>query len=278
VQESTDNQLPGGKISSYFDHQYPTYCGPPNSNGCTPNDLRAVNFYGYDGGNLSSNQPPYNVTYNGHDGIDFSLEHSTKVLAAATGKVIVAESAKENINDGDDSDNCFGSYVVIEHANGYKTIYVHLSETKGTDPNTSTLLTSPGNDVFAWFPSNISSVPLRVELAETLQPTYINGLPALRSFFVMAYEDDISPLSSLNNVFYIYYQPQINISEKPTGNSPIKPDNYQVFLWNKITGSWSEIPMEYDSVNNFIISTSTKLGTFIVVDQNNIFLPLVIRP
>ena len=116
VQESTDNQLPGGKISSYFDHQYPTYCEPPNSNGCTPDDLHAVNFYGYDGGNLSSNQPPYNVTYNGHDGIDFALSGSPDVLAAASGFVL-----------NFDWDNCTGNWVEIQHANGYVTKYYHLA-------------------------------------------------------------------------------------------------------------------------------------------------------
>lgn len=115
VDESRDTQI-GGKINSYFDHQYPTYCLSPNTGGCSSTDYKAVNFHGYDGGSLNQNQPPYNITYNGHDGIDFTLPGSPQVLAAASGEVTELGY-----------DSCKGNYVTVQHTGGYVTKYYHLA-------------------------------------------------------------------------------------------------------------------------------------------------------
>jgi len=114
-EESMDTKF-FGKIDSYFDHEYPTYCSTPNTGGCSTKDYRAVNYRGVDGG-VSDPQPSYNVTYNGHDGFDFKLKADTPVLAAAAGRVTYA----------DDSGWPAGKIVVIEHPNGYKTEYWHLN-------------------------------------------------------------------------------------------------------------------------------------------------------
>ncbi|HOV31069.1 MAG TPA: hypothetical protein PKX67_05015 [Anaerolineaceae bacterium] len=78
VNESKDTEQ-GGKVNAYFDHQYPTYSGSPNAS--FPN---TVNFYGYDSSQTNP-PPPYNVAYNGHNGIDYFFGNfiGTPVLAAA---------------------------------------------------------------------------------------------------------------------------------------------------------------------------------------------------
>lgn len=53
-----------------------------------------------------------------HDGIDYAADYGTPVYAAMSGKVVFA---------GWDNTG-YGNYVVIEHANGYKTGYAHLAE------------------------------------------------------------------------------------------------------------------------------------------------------
>lgn len=74
----------GGKVNAYFDHQYPTYSNSPNAS-----FANTVNFYGYDSGQTNPS-PPYNVVYNGHDGVDYLISNGTPVLAAASGQVIFA--------------------------------------------------------------------------------------------------------------------------------------------------------------------------------------------
>lgn len=111
--ESKDTEQ-GGKVNAYFDHQYPTYSSAPN----TPDFPNTVNFRGYDS-DQTDPPPPYNVAYNGHDGIDYYVSKNTPVLSAVTGTVIFA---------GWDPDNsCAGRKVAVRHDNGYVTEYWHLS-------------------------------------------------------------------------------------------------------------------------------------------------------
>jgi murein DD-endopeptidase MepM/ murein hydrolase activator NlpD len=118
--ESKDTEQ-GGKINAYFDHQYPTYCAPPNTGGCSSTDTKAVNFYGYDGDPSRQDQPPYNVVYNGHDGIDYYLSHNTPVLAAGDGVVTFAGEISLSCDTNGPSKT-----IIISHPNGYETQYWHL--------------------------------------------------------------------------------------------------------------------------------------------------------
>lgn len=53
-----------------------------------------------------------------HSGVDLAVAEGTPVYAADNGKVIVAE----------DSGNGYGNYIIIDHQNGFKTLYGHNSE------------------------------------------------------------------------------------------------------------------------------------------------------
>ena len=53
-----------------------------------------------------------------HNGIDFSIELGTPVRATADGVVIAAKITRKH----------YGTYIKIEHQNGYETLYAHLSE------------------------------------------------------------------------------------------------------------------------------------------------------
>lgn len=127
--ESKDTEQ-GGKVNAYFDHQYPTYSTAPNA----PNFPNTVNFYGYDSSQTNPS-PPYNVTYNGHDGVDYFIGTGTPILAAATGDVTFA---------GQISGYCWltgqvetANVIKIEHENGYVTEYWHLSSfATGLSPGT----------------------------------------------------------------------------------------------------------------------------------------------
>ncbi len=56
----------------------------------------------------------------GYNGVDLGAPTGTQVMASAAGEVIVAKSG--GYNGG------YGSYVVIQHANGSQTLYAHLSK------------------------------------------------------------------------------------------------------------------------------------------------------
>jgi murein DD-endopeptidase MepM/ murein hydrolase activator NlpD len=56
--------------------------------------------------------------YNGHDGWDYAAAPPTLALAAADGDVVFAGNA---------DDNCATRAVVLDHRNGYRTLYWHLA-------------------------------------------------------------------------------------------------------------------------------------------------------
>lgn len=118
----TDNEFDdhAGTISSYFDHKYPTYNIWPNTT-----YTGVVTFHGYDSGLWGDEDPGFELSYNGHDGIDFAVREAdskketvVEVLAAADGWIadIVPESEGHPL----------GNHVIITHTNGFATFYGHL--------------------------------------------------------------------------------------------------------------------------------------------------------
>ena len=60
----------------------------------------------------------------GHKGVDLAAPTGTKIRASADGVVLIA---RNGYNGG------FGNYVVVQHPNGVKTLYAHMSKL-GTSP------------------------------------------------------------------------------------------------------------------------------------------------
>ena len=56
----------------------------------------------------------------GYNGVDLGAPSGTPIMASADGDVIVAKAG--GYNGG------YGSYVVIQHANGSQTLYAHMSK------------------------------------------------------------------------------------------------------------------------------------------------------
>lgn len=52
-----------------------------------------------------------------HNGLDLAVAHGTPVLSVLSGKVLVSGWS-----------NLYGNYIIIGHANGYQTLYGHLSK------------------------------------------------------------------------------------------------------------------------------------------------------
>jgi len=115
----------GGRINSFFDHEYPVY--PPVFGGREPVglDTSLVIFNGVRSDDAYSQDTDSADWYSGHSGIDFApanpREASTPILAAAEGRLLLAKI---------DSDN--NHMVWIEHdpdGDGrfqYATLYFHL--------------------------------------------------------------------------------------------------------------------------------------------------------
>ena len=68
---------------------------------------------------FEKNNNPYSLGEYAHSGIDIIADKGTKVLAVADGKVIKAEFS-----------SAYGYHIVIEHTDGYETLYAHLQEMK----------------------------------------------------------------------------------------------------------------------------------------------------
>lgn len=90
------------RVTSFFDHDTPFLL----QNGSL------VSFWG---------QTETALSYDGHTGWDYALRPPDPIFAAAEGTVVFA---------GNSDDGCFtpARAVIIDHANGYRTLYWHLSE------------------------------------------------------------------------------------------------------------------------------------------------------
>jgi hypothetical protein len=97
------------KIYSYFDHEYPLANYPHFPEEEDVKDS-IVNFLGI---KKESND----MYYSGHAGYDYALNFGTPILAAAGG-----------ITSYEWSDS-LGHTILIDHQNGYRTLYGHLQET-----------------------------------------------------------------------------------------------------------------------------------------------------
>ncbi|MGC8960802.1 MAG: M23 family metallopeptidase, partial [Chloroflexia bacterium] len=93
------------RLTSFFDHYY------PNGNRTSPDNETTI----YTGEKTPDCQPH---CYPGHGGIDWALPGGTSVLAAADGEVIFSGC---NPAEG------YGQKIIIDHHNGYYTMYAHLS-------------------------------------------------------------------------------------------------------------------------------------------------------
>jgi murein DD-endopeptidase MepM/ murein hydrolase activator NlpD len=118
-----------GRVDSWFDHEYPYGWG--NANNRTNGSLLL-----YDGKRRDKN-PSHGTLgcyeercYDGHDGIDFAHlsgdPPDLPIHPAARGEVVEFEDScfKGQTYCGDG----FGNYVIVDHQNGYFTLYAHLKE------------------------------------------------------------------------------------------------------------------------------------------------------
>jgi murein DD-endopeptidase MepM/ murein hydrolase activator NlpD len=90
-------------VTSFFDHDAPFLTRDPRGS--------VVTYWG----RAETDQA---FAYDGHDGWDYAAAAPDKALAAANGMVVFAGNA---------DDGCATRAVVIDHANGYRTLYWHLA-------------------------------------------------------------------------------------------------------------------------------------------------------
>jgi murein DD-endopeptidase MepM/ murein hydrolase activator NlpD len=92
-------------LTAYFDHSDPYYL----------NDNEVVI---YTGESVTDCNPH---CYQGHSGYDWGMGEGTPILAAADGIV-------KELTPGNDP-GTYGNSIILEHSNGYHTLYAHLRET-----------------------------------------------------------------------------------------------------------------------------------------------------
>jgi murein DD-endopeptidase MepM/ murein hydrolase activator NlpD len=101
--------IPGGEVTA--PKTSPTYTTPVKSTGTL---VDASGYYTYPAPGTILTQGIH-----GYNAIDLGGRTGTPVLAAASGRVIIARSSGWN--------GGYGNYVVISHGNGTQTLYAHLS-------------------------------------------------------------------------------------------------------------------------------------------------------
>lgn len=95
---------------AYFDHDEPSYGIGADGYIQIYNGERVPSSY------ANKTGEPY--PYDGHDGWDWSMNTGTDVLAAADGVVVFSQ----------DNYGCYGHTTILDHDNGYYTMYSHLSQ------------------------------------------------------------------------------------------------------------------------------------------------------
>jgi murein DD-endopeptidase MepM/ murein hydrolase activator NlpD len=90
-------------VTSFFDHGGPFLMRNPRAG--------IVTYWGRTETDLA-------FAYNGHDGWDYAAAPPDLALAAADGQVVFAGNA---------DDNCNTRAVIVDHGNGYRTLYWHLA-------------------------------------------------------------------------------------------------------------------------------------------------------
>lgn len=105
-------------MNSVYDHEYPTYDDPPESDQNTW--VRHYDNTTTGGGARQS--------YDGHNGIDYDLNYEL-VRAAAPGDVVLAGWDEPAVHGGARAAG-LGLHVHLRHENGYDTLYGHMSVLK----------------------------------------------------------------------------------------------------------------------------------------------------
>jgi hypothetical protein len=130
------------RLNTFFDHHYPNY-GQDNE------------ITIYTGESVVTCSPH---CYHGHPGYDWSMATATPVLAAADGTV--RETFLSNV--------LYGNSIVIEHDNGYYTLYAHLR-----DPNPFNVMEGQrvnAGDVIGWSGSTGNSTGPHLHFGVYLGP------------------------------------------------------------------------------------------------------------
>ena len=86
-----------------------TRCGSPRPYG-QPNHSASHKSFGY-------RRNPFSRRFSHHSGIDFGGKTGDPVYATADGKVV-----------GSSYDSALGHHIIIDHSNGIRTVYAHLSK------------------------------------------------------------------------------------------------------------------------------------------------------
>ena len=107
ISGNIDGTGESGKVNSWFDHDSPVYNYDSNS--------YLLRWDGQPLPNPNGDCSYGDSCYDGHDGIDF--HEGQEILAAGDGDIVFAGWG------------CLGNHVIIDHNNGYFTVYGHLRNT-----------------------------------------------------------------------------------------------------------------------------------------------------
>ncbi len=196
---------PLGLITSYFDHEYPTYSGFPNDRG---DALGNITLYWGErrgaGTSRNCNRSPKsdNVCYDGHDGYDFGV--GGDALAAADGSVSYVGCWDKSQNPPTGDNPCsdgLGLMVTISHEHGYETTYGHLATTvvisgavvtrsqrigeigstgnsTGTHLHFMVIHEASEVDPYGWIPGEVKVDPLTQPVTNTTTGEVYLGVPS----------------------------------------------------------------------------------------------------
>lgn len=146
-----------------------------------------------------------------HNGVDFDGTYGAPVMAASGGVVEFAGTKSDSFN------SAYGIHIIIDHGNGFKTIYGHLSSTlvtTGQRISQSQIIGKMGST------GRSTGVHLHFEVRQTGAPIDPLGLNTVNPLNLLPKTYTYHPLASTELLGGI--APDTNIASAPRTSEPIR--------------------------------------------------------
>lgn len=146
-----------------------------------------------------------------------------------------------------------------------------------THPTSSTVLSSPSDEITVTISSGFYCETLRFDLSETLQPVLMANVRSLRTFTFFGFTPQGSVITNLENAVTIDLAgPKAGEWQALTQGLSPEPT---LWVWNVRDDqqpAWTVVPITWDSLTGHVHAVTTRIGSFaLTTSPPYIYLPMI---